>query len=96
MFQATKTICSEVKSKKLNPQISSLTSGGHAAKSLHYRGCAVDFAGGDPNYTLSATGKAVIEAAKKLNARINPGTDADQTFHVHVDTGFSSCTAPVL
>lgn len=99
MFQATKSICATVSAKGLKPQISSISTGSHAENSLHYKGCAVDFAGGDPNYVNSPTGQAVIAAAKAAGIsanRINPGTDASQTFHVHVDVGTNLCTAPVL
>lgn len=99
MFQATKSICATVSAKGLKPQISSISTGSHAENSLHYKGCAVDFAGGDSNYVNTPTGQAVIAAAKAAGIsanRINPGTDASQTFHVHVDVGTNLCTAPVL
>lgn len=97
LFQATKSICAAAKAKGFSPQISSISTGSHAANSFHYRGCAVDFAGGDPNYVNHPIGQAVIEAAKAYgNLRINPGTDAHQTFHVHIDVGANGCTAPTL
>ena len=97
LFQAIKKICAEVKSKGMTAAISSISTGHiQSPGSLHNRGCATDFAGGDKQYTLTPVGKAVIEAAKKTGARINPGTDANQTYHVHVDVGPGNCTAPVL
>ncbi len=97
LFQAVKQLCAEVKAKGLRADISSISTG-HIDRpgSLHNRGCAVDFAGGDDYYVNHPTGKAVIEAATKLGLRVNPGSDADQTFHVHVDVGLKNCTAPVL
>ncbi len=97
LFQAVQALCAEVKSKGITAAISSISTG-HISKpgSLHNRGCAVDFAGGDDYYVNHPTGKAVIEAAKKLGLRVNPGSDANQTFHVHVDVGIENCTAPIL
>lgn len=94
LFQAVRTICAQVKAQGLTAQISSITSGSHAPNSLHYRGCALDFAGGDANYVNHPTGQAVINAAKSLGLVINPGPDAKQTFHIHVDVGDRNCKAP--
>jgi hypothetical protein len=91
LFQKVKAICLAVSTKKgsdgkpLIPTISSISSGGHVDGSFHFKGCAVDFAGNDPQFTLNDTGKAIIAAAKSLGMTINPGSDASQTNHVHVD-----------
>ena len=97
LFQAIKQLCAEVKAKGLTATISSISTGHLGSPgSLHNRGCAVDFAGGDANFVNHPTGQAIIAAARSLGLRINPGSDADQTFHVHVDVGIGNCTAPVL
>ncbi len=88
MFQATKQICANARAGNKKPQISYTTNGEHASRSYHYDGCAVDFAAGDSNYVNSAIGQAVIAAAKAAGiapSRINPGSDANQTNHVHID-----------
>lgn len=97
LFQAIKQVCAEVKAQGFTADISSISTG-HLAKpgSLHNKGCAVDFAGGNSNYVNTPVGKALIAAGTKAGLRINPGTDANQTFHVHMDVGISNCTAPVL
>lgn len=97
LFQAIKQVCAEVKSKGYTATISSISTG-HLGKpgSLHNKGCAVDFAGGDKNFVNHPEGQAIIAAAKSIGLRINPGTDANQTFHVHVDVGLGNCSAPIL
>ena len=59
--------------------------------SFHQTGKAVDFAdGANDNFTLLPTGKCIMDVAKQCGipaSRVNPGTDANQTFHVHIDLG---------
>ena len=81
------------------PTISSIIGVGyHTAKSYHYKGCAVDFADGrgngffDPRTkTGRPTGVAIYQEALKAGVRIDPGTDGQQSFHIHIDLG-TSCT----
>ncbi len=59
--------------------------------SFHQTGKAVDFAdGANDNFTLLPTGKCIMDVAKQCGipaSRVNPGSDANQTFHVHIDLG---------
>ncbi len=102
MFDKLKGICSDASSSGGDkPAISSVIGEGqHAANSYHYKGCAIDFADGIGNGMFSIktkTGRpigiAIYNAAIKNGIspdRIDPGTDADQTYHIHIDLG-SSC-----
>jgi hypothetical protein len=84
LYQMLKSICSAtVNSGKEKPRISSLTGGKHSAGSLHYSGCAADFG----NNTYTDTGKKIIQVASSLGMVVNPGTDAKQTYHIHVSIG---------
>lgn len=87
-------ICKETATGGLRPQISSISTGIHLSNSYHYLGCAVDFAGSDPNFVNGKIGRALIQAAKKQGFtfeapfnRINPGADLNQTYHIHLDLG---------
>lgn len=87
-------ICKETAKEGLKPQISSISTGIHLSNSYHYVGCAVDFAGRDPNFVNSRIGQALIAAAIKEGFtfeapfnRINPGADLNQTYHIHLDLG---------
>lgn len=87
-------ICKEVGQQGLRPQISSISTGIHLSNSYHYLGCAVDFAGRDPNFVNGKIGQALILAAKKQGFtfeapfnRLNPGADLNQTYHIHLDLG---------
>jgi hypothetical protein len=59
--------------------------------SFHKTGKAIDFAdGANDNFTLLPTGKCIMDVAKQCGitaSRVNPGSDANQTFHVHIDLG---------
>lgn len=59
--------------------------------SFHATGKAIDFAdGANDNFTLLPTGKCIMDVAKQCGitaSRVNPGSDANQTFHVHIDLG---------
>ena len=83
------------------PAISSVIGQGqHAYDSYHYKGCAIDFADGFGNgffdfntKTGRPIGVAIYNAAKAQgfsDNRIDPDTDRNQTYHIHVDLG-SSC-----
>lgn len=100
MFKKVKDLCFNVRAslkkklpanKTIAPKISSVIGGpaAHAKNSYHYKGCAVDFADNNQNFTQTEPGLTIIEEAKKIFPpdRINPGTDAKQTYHIHVDLG---------
>ena len=99
LFNKVKNICfNSNRDSKIRPQISSVIGyGKHTDGSQHYKGCAVDFADGmkDGYFDIKTStgrdsGRAVFAAAVAQGMRINPGTDRDQTFHIHADLG-SSC-----
>jgi hypothetical protein len=81
------------------PTISSIIGVGyHTPNSYHYKGCAVDFADGKGNgffdprtKTGRPTGVAIYQEALKAGLRIDPGTDGQQSFHIHLDLG-TACT----
>jgi hypothetical protein len=96
LFDKLLSICDDVKKQGMSAQISSISGGVHSAHSYHYVGCAVDFAGNDPQFTKSSTGRAILAAAKREGFstaptddkyRINPGSDYNQTRHIHLDLG---------
>jgi hypothetical protein len=68
--------------------------------SYHQKACAIDFADGkgDGFFNINTktgrpAGVAIYNAAKQAGiseSRINPGVDAKQTFHIHIDLG-NSC-----
>jgi hypothetical protein len=82
LFVAVVNMC-KAGSAKGKIQISSIASGKHAPNSYHYKFCAVDFADGSGNFRNTPAGKAAEAAATGL--RINPGTDANEYNHLHVD-----------
>jgi hypothetical protein len=93
---------------KGSPAISSVIGQGqHSANSYHYKGCGIDFADGSQSGFIildkttgqlkggSKIGQAIYFEALQQGFtvdRINPGSDRDQTFHIHLDLG-SSCTS---
>ncbi len=104
MFKILKDICYNVaiKNNVDNPLVTSVVGyGKHTEGSYHYKGCAIDFADGSNNYFNIVTkegskvGRAVYAAAKAAGideSRINPGTDRNQTYHIHIDLGTSCPT----
>ena len=105
LFDKVKTLCYNVSKKdgKGSPAISSVIGQGeHAANSYHYKGCAVDFADGAGvgffNVVTKAGRPIGVSIYNQAIAsgfspdRINPGTDRDKTYHIHIDLG-SSCTS---
>jgi hypothetical protein len=92
LFTKVQSVCQASSGQNFKPQISSITGGQHATNSYHYKGCAVDFAGGDPNYYNSPVGQAVVKAALSAGisqSRINPPPDDTKPDHVHIDLGTS-------
>lgn len=88
LLDKIKSICYNVDKKAFlgSPKISSVIGQDlHAKNSYHYKGCAIDF--GDD--VTSIRGKKIIQEALALGMRVNPGTDANQTYHIHVDLGTS-------
>ena len=93
MFQKLKQVCLVVKNESgTTAQISGIVGlGEHAANSLHYRGCAVDFAGGgNSRYTSQEPGISIMRISGNINLTVNPGSDAGRTDIVHIDLG-SAC-----
>ena len=101
MYQKLLTICSgALAASGKRPAISSIIgdAGVHATNSLHYRGCAVDFADGigngfyDPKTKQGRpVGIAIANAASSQGLRIDPGSDQNQSFHLHADLGTTNC-----
>ncbi len=58
--------------------------------SFHITGDALDFADGSGNIRDKETGRCIERTAAECGispSRINPGVDANQRFHVHIDLG---------
>ncbi len=94
MWQKLLQICSIASQSGNKPQVSS-TVRRESTGSQHKIGCAVDFSDKLGNgfydiktHTGRAVGVAIYNAAKQAGItedRINPGTDRDQSFHLHID-----------
>lgn len=94
LFKKIKDLCYNVKNDlknkypNISPKISSVIGEGlHSQNSYHYKGCAIDFADGRNNFTITEPGVTIKREAEKLGFRINPGSDATKTNHIHVDIG---------
>lgn len=103
LYLKVKRICREVSAQGIKPQISSISTGIHLSNSYHYLGCAVDFAGRDPNFVNGQIGRALIVAARRQGFtfeapfnRLNPGADLTQTYHIHLDLGTNCLNAKPL
>ncbi len=97
LFKKIKDLCYNTKNDlkstypNISPKISSVIGEGlHSQDSYHYKGCAIDFADGRNDFTTTEPGITIKKEAEKLGFRINPGTDATKTNHIHVDIG-SQC-----
>jgi len=86
LFNAIVNIC-KAGSTNGKIQISSVTGGQHATNSYHYKFCAVDLADGTGTFRNNPAGKAAEAKAKSYGnlLTINPGTDANEINHLHID-----------
>ncbi len=89
-------ICQVASKNGFRPKVTS-TVRRESTGSYHQKACAVDFADGQGNGFFNiktkqgrASGIALYNAAKQAGieeSRINPGSDREQTYHIHIDLG---------
>ncbi len=80
LYNIVKDICASVPGARISSVIGV---GKHSDNSLHYSGCAIDFG----NDTFTSEGKKIMEYARSKGLVVNPGSDAKQTYHVHISLG---------